>query len=345
MLHIFIVHSKITEITSKGIIEKKCIKKDDYLILSFRNYIPEATKPHSRYPFTDQGNNDIIPTWSFWKEWKKIKQIDKQISHLAYNRNFQIYIPAHTTIHSLMILSSHKLCTGFNYIEEGSISFKELPYFRKNYKVKYSIIYLIKNILSYRFRNNLRSFPFFRKDYQRVYGITKESFPKWQKKELVPISKTFQKEEYSCFSNQHIIVGELLVEIGKCTKYQYYELIQKLIFHLNSFDIKRVYFKHHPSFTWKNEINIFLSKQNIDIVVLPDNYSLEVISITSKNVNLYAVTSSTLLYAKYLSSSNPWSLAYEFDKICFNQFLPGRNRNEFDIIPNIKFLSLHNKVQ
>lgn len=320
ILQIFIVHNFITYITTRSIIEFYNFSKEDYLILTFRNFnAVDKNLNNISYPFSDYNSNELFPSKNFIKGWTQLFKFDKKVKKITTNRKFKLYLLGFANIRSFYAFKSHPKCIGYSYIEEGAVSFNKFDYFKYNYVIKYSLKYKLLNYLNFFGRINGNSFNFFYEDYLEAFCISSDAFTSWERKIVLPISNKFVSTKFETKIN-HIFVLEGLVKAGYGLKNDYFNFIDTFISYCTKNNINTVLYKHHPSIDFKDEIDNYLkNSQNVRFIKLSDKVSLEALALANKSLIFYGTISSILIYATVFGAK-AISLAPVYENIIQKKF-------------------------
>ena len=298
-LNVFLVASPILAILTKMIIDNYNIKKENILIISFRNTSLEIldyehlilkTGKYDRYMekffFDSPAGRKIL---------KKIKSFDKKFILFTGNiwreKNW---------------LVKHGLCKGHIYIEEGQgsymnhrpFSFEKLTIFKK---IKFN--WTNRVIPSSHNLGQEGEGYCYRDDAKAFIGLSENSFP------MAPKSKRFIVENFNSIKNHYKpkIIGNNIIGItSSASRHPKKEDIEDMLSKLISSLPKGSIIKPHPSFTTNNNIynefkDLFNKINNKHIRLCESNVILEIEMIYEKK-QIFGPQSSLSIYTKMLGS-------------------------------------------
>lgn len=298
MKHVFIVHSQITKLMSLAIIGDLCLSPNDVIIFTYREMNLLEGYRCEAFPFSHFPEQESFPLFRrFWKGWGKLGEIDDFISEICQDNNFLFYTP-HLYPRMLELVASHSKCSGYCFVEEGTLSLHPFP---ANIRSKiYKRSEKLKIFLNYGKRLAGEK-TFFKKDYLTAYKFSDHAFPSFPRVKKVEIVLRHQE-----FVGQEILVLDPVVEANMISIDDYLLAISKLIDLLQINETKTIYYKFHPSqLKDKSKARIealFTGIRNTSFLNLAGNVSLEEIANSNSQVNFYSITSSLLYYGRYLGA-------------------------------------------
>ncbi len=337
MKHIFLVHSNITYLASLGVILKENLNINDVIIISTSKY--ERSNP---IPIQSQLPRPIRQILFHPIDCVfSVKYIDKKISKFVDNQSFIAYIPALLHIHSVVV--THPLCKGFHFIEEGlsvyreQIDWHDVTYytgFRPRYRYRgiggfkqqiWDLSLLLRGYKLEIFKLPLLYNSYFNVYGLKFYGFSDDSFYGVRNLQRISLQDVCDGFEWQCYyknlNNVDIWLGQFsLAEKGEKKEDidRYVNAIEQgCAKRLLEQKRKKILVKFHPIedlYSKQQTLEMF-QRNGIDVEIIPDNVVLEIEFFNAKNIRLYSVNSSLLMYASFLG--------FECNSIC--RFLPNHS--------------------
>ncbi|MFN7116093.1 MAG: hypothetical protein ACK4TA_04800 [Saprospiraceae bacterium] len=312
MKHFFIVHSSITWLVSKQLMESEQLSPADCTILTDRR-MPVPPGAYHIKDITDLSLHDLK-----WREANqllqlqqqnrvRLREIDQIITSFCTNgENFQLYLPHHRDMR-YWAFTTHPRCERFFYIEEGTMSYwgtNPIPVIPQHlgwhWMVKRFILNLLYDwYLLGRAPALPRNFHTNSRKYGGAYGLSKLSFPGLPNVKLLPLPFESSPEWAHV---QHVLVFGPYVEFGELPQAVRLKVTQQLFNNFIKNGISTIYIKFHPTQLAhpKNlaqlKALIATFSDRIEFIELPQSVSLENIACSSK-ANFYLITSSVAIYA------------------------------------------------
>jgi hypothetical protein len=323
MKHVFLVHSNITLIIAKGVIENQLLDSSNVILLMTRGMVSDGT-------FNSIDGNDFfqklenINFGNFHKGWRQINKIDFFIKEKIKD-NFVIYLP-HFMHPFFQILSTSKKCVGVNVLEEG-VNCLAKSIFDNTSSIKFLLINLFFNISGIYGRKRyfrVRSFIDFPtlgiKSKPVFYSITPNAFlevDQFEKKKVNFSLTGFNNDKKNIDDNSTVFVFEAIVEQGNLSKSLFFESLHVIS---NDFIGQKIYVKFHPA---QNQDNINeiceILKSKMEIIVLHNSVVLEFEFLRCKNLHVCGYVSSLLHYARIFEHKiTSYSSLWEADKKFMN---------------------------
>lgn len=334
MKHVFFVHSHITFILSKLIINKYVLLKKDIVFIVSRNYKNEELAFYDSINFS-QIHDELSKYYikDFFKIYSYIEKIDHVIESKIDNKEFIVYLPI--VRHKLMqIIASHKNCICVNIVEEGMTSYSDYFFndidsniFKRIGKFIFNnLFFLTKERFFYIKPFELR---YFNKNISsKFYTISKLGF-NGVKEEIVYLNfKEYNKKcNYDIDNNTPILILEGAVEQGNLSIDILEEAVDQMI---SSIDYNKIYVKFHPvqSIETINLINQIFKKYNKQIIKIPKEISIELLSLDKKLI-IYGFSSSLLFYTKLFGSE---VYSYEYLLLKDYKYKKFKKQFNFDIV-------------
>lgn len=317
MKHVFCIHSNITYLAALGVICKEKLSLEDVVIVTnckFQRNTP--IKVHQILPFRKIWSH-LINVFS------PVRYIDKQIAKLVDNDIYIAYTEALFAFHDVVV--THPLCQQFHFIEEGlSVYYEEMDWqmqtanysLRACYRYKGWKGFLQKlrdiSLLARGYKLEMLGLPalynaFFNAKGIRFYGFSNESYygvKNLCRISLKQVSNSFEwHTHYENLEDIDIWIGQNNPEGDKELMDKYVDAIEKgCVRQLLNQGKKRIMVKFHPvekAYAKSQTLKMF-QQNSIEVEIIPDEVVLELELFKAKNVRLYSVSSSLLLYAAML---------------------------------------------
>ena len=305
MRHLFFIHSNITALVSKLVIQHLSLDYNDVIIScpsSFKKSFSEFKEVHNvRYEIALKEDKKL----SYYNP-TKYKRIDEYINSLVKDNKYALYLP-HIVAKDYHIIASHPNCMKINFIEEGLSSyvfqtrFKGELFYEKSILKQFSL--LIKNTLY--MNDRMRFFTpkhffdtaYFKRQKIEFFGLHHKSF-NFIKNEKITILPNFISSTFKEKSNKNYFLLDALTENNLLTTTTLIAALTSIIDKISS---KEIYIKFHPlqSNEIKEQILIIIKHHNKNAIVLPDDLVLEEeLKNTKDLLIIHGFVSSLLLYAK-----------------------------------------------
>lgn len=300
MLHIFWLHSHITFLIAKEVIDKIALNEDVLVFLSRGYTVPinferENVKLVSFpwYREISSSPHNLLVKTNINRTRRNVKKCKSLLDYYINRRRFLLYGPT-SWEYTVGLLLKHKLCEGYYYIEEGTLSY--LP---KGNKLQQNWFY--KLVAKYLFNLPYMSMLEELSHFLGVYASSSETFP-WNVKEknVVEIRPVFNY--YPNFNDleQIVIFDDLTISNSSLT-----DLADSLCDYFRENKIEKFGYKFHPITKVKPEKeNIIRERLRLfESYELPSDFVVELFLI-GKSVTIYSVNSSSslLIYAKRFGS-------------------------------------------
>lgn len=320
MKHVFCIHSNITYLAALGVICKEMLPLEDVVIVTNHDFIRDTpVKVHQIR--TCSGLRNV------WRHPMRIlftvRYIDREIAKLVGNEMYIAYTEALFAFHDVVV--THPLCSQFHFIEEGlSVYYEEMDWQMQtaNYSVRHCYRYkgwkgfLQKlrdiSLLVRGYKLEMLGLPalynaFFNAKGVRFYGFSNESY--YGVKNLYRISLKQVNESFE-WNTYYEKLEDIDIWLGQNNPQGGNELIDKYVDAIKkgcaqkllNQGRKHVMVKFHPveeAYAKRKTLEMF-QQNGIKAEVIPDEVVLELELFKAKNVRLYSVGSSILLYAGML---------------------------------------------
>ncbi|WP_214228852.1 polysialyltransferase family glycosyltransferase [Pedobacter sp. B4-66] len=323
MKNIFLVHSPITFLVSKAVIEHLGIPDEDVLMITnaFTNSDHSFKMVDiSSFYCSSTKMGTIANSIRFFN---RNKLIDSIIDGFVGSAQFNAYVPVLNYVEKIVV--THEKCANFNFIEEGLVHYfleetidsHTVAHARDSWRTSsFDLKRMIPAVLSLLrgYSPRLQSLPFSYSCYANFkdvnfFGITEEVFPlaNPSKKHVVkiPDNKGVQSAEYN-FTDSIIYIGDCCVDFYNYSCELYLRGIEQgLITYLKQNNISQIFIKFHrleSEIVKQAQRNLFV-KFNIHLVEIPNPVIMELALNKSANSILFGTYSSLLYYASIMGHS------------------------------------------
>jgi|GEM_PF-2041070 hypothetical protein len=293
MKHVFYIHSQITLLIAKLIIEQLDLNKSDVIFLLNRGIkVKDPDLAAIDVPF--ESDTKYIPqTRNIVKCFQVLNDVDSFIEEVTGYNNYACYVPQNT-IRFLELMINSKKCKFFSIMEEGAASYYKFDEINKEYGAVRGSIW---DKIGYRGRIGKKYF--YRPDYKNVFGITEESFPGYRDKILLSVD-SLRTNAQAEMDNQTILIYDDIIVSHLLNE-------SKILVGVNSFlkeynDCQVLFYKFHPMHNEdeKRKMRKEMSEQlSMRLVEIEDHVSIEVMAAQSKNLTFIVNLSSLGLYASF----------------------------------------------
>lgn len=320
MKHVFCIHSNITYLAALGVVCKEQIPLEDVVIVT--NYEFEKDAPirvHKILPYSGLRSIFRHPINALFA----VRCIDREITKLVGNEPYIAYTEALFAFHDLVV--THPLCQQFHFIEEGlSVYYEEMDWHLQTANYSLRPCYRYKGwkgflqklrdifLLIRGYKLEMLGLPalynaFFNAKGVIFYGFSNESYygvKNLCRISLKQVSDSFEwHTHYERLEDIDIWLGQNNPRGGNELIDKYIDAIQKgCVQQLLSQGKKCIMVKFHPveEIYAKQQTLKMFQRNGIEVEIIPDEVVLELELFKAKNVRLYSVNSSLLLYAAML---------------------------------------------
>jgi len=305
MKHIFYIHSYITYYVSLEVIKYEKLYPRDCVFLYGRKFhsltVPAGIKQMG-IPFTHHPNNSFAVERKFWRGWRKISEFDQFLQGLVKEQRFKLYTNQ-SGIDFIRLFMSHRQCSGFSFLEEGIASYYPLKQMNTEVSPAGRSTAFFKALLLLNFRGRLLPGKwFYDSRYDRVYGISEESFPGFPRRVLLafPFYNIYPMPSYG-----HILVLDATAEYGITSLKNMLVALEEGLAYLLKVGTDKLWVKYHPDQASSVEVKrqyeqVFARySQYLDIEELPQPVCLELVAGNEHNTEtvFYVFLSSVGIYA------------------------------------------------
>ena len=172
MRHLFLIHSHITYLVARRVVDREQLAPRRIVLLCVRGYRP----PESRFRIFDLVLYQDAPKQGAKRKrltrgrrW--LREIDQLVERAAGGERFHFYTP-HTYHRYMSAVASHASCAGFSFIEEGLASYFSRAEINAMHPPRRSIL---AGLTGYGTRVGDREF--FAPGHVKAYGLNSCAFP------------------------------------------------------------------------------------------------------------------------------------------------------------------------
>jgi hypothetical protein len=319
MKHLFVIHSHISYLLAKLVINYKKIPVNDYKFIFVRGMMPHQfdTNHSLIIPW------NVIPEYfplrkNFLKSRRSILHFDNQIIKLIENKEFVAYSFDFATRLN-QIIFTHILCKQKCLLEEGMMSYYPKEYLQDLYKETFSKIQKINKFLNY--SNRIFSSGVIHKYLDTVYCLYEDAFSGCNKVIVYDqrtIENFYASFDYNVPQYSAIVVQDAAASFHLISESEYLSKNRELFLQLNNRFNGKIYLKFHPSqkHEERDKITNIIINDKIDFSIIPDWIPLEKYIFSNQKYEFFGFFSSVLFYA-CRANKESYSIAKEI-KI-FNQ--------------------------
>ena len=171
--HVFVVHSPILGYVTEAVVAELGLPPEDIIVL--RHRVGRALEPELPYRIRDLRDDPwrttpIMRTRRLWRTWRQLRHFDEDVRVLVGDAPFHLYLP-HSWDWWHQLLSTHTLCRGLSYLEEGFAAYcADMPF--APLKPVWQLSRLQRRLLGSRIQGDV----FFSPMAGAAYGVHRESF-------------------------------------------------------------------------------------------------------------------------------------------------------------------------
>ncbi|WP_185231151.1 polysialyltransferase family glycosyltransferase [Teredinibacter franksiae] len=318
MKHIFHIHSQINVLISMLIVEVKQLNVEDVLFVCFRGVeAPSSIKftcilsnQIYLHPFNSPRN---LYKLKFFENRKYIKVVDDVVDKFIGGEDFIYYAPhCRNPIYSVFI--SHEKCRQVHYIEDGGDAYLSEKALLKKFpnRIHWSH-YCVKYIFRVFPSSMVERLPTYASMYSDIgirksicYGLDKISFRTSlsPNRKILRVPERFGKLVSYKVRAKNVFVFDALVEQNVVSIEMYAEFLDWFL--SGRYKEKEIAIKFHPfqSNEFKRLVMERFGKFGLTVEILPQSVNMELLILFSKDLVVYGVGSSLLMYALLKSREN-----------------------------------------
>lgn len=173
MQHVFLVHSAITELVARRVIEHLGLERDEALLWRYREPAPP--------PAGDVRGVFYGPpllTGGLRRIRRRVRRMDDEMRE-RFGDSFHLYVPQ-VQLPWIQVATGHPACKGYSYIEEGMASYYTADQLER--KVPRQPPTFLDHL---RYRGRLIGGGFFEPGHAAAYGMEAETFPSLDRRIVV----------------------------------------------------------------------------------------------------------------------------------------------------------------
>lgn len=249
MVHLFYVHSGLAFLCCEYTRATAQLPPEQCVFLQDRDIrLPDGPVRVVPWPEELQFHNFFFKK-KFWKNWKPIREFDRFIRKTTDNQEFWVYLPQ--TKHFIyQLFTTHPLCRGYSYYEEGSNACRPLKVLDSELPPP-SFATSVLSYLNFFGRASVYC-SFYKDGADKVYSLHDMAFPDFAQKRVVLQPRDDLIPAYQSYAGQFngalLIIFDTSVESARTTFADYSAALLEAISALQEQgDIGPVYAKLHPA--------------------------------------------------------------------------------------------------
>ncbi len=313
MKYLFYVHSNITYLIAKGIIQHESINENDCRFLIARGYQTNSKIKSLALNSEFNLDQDFEVGQNIFKLYKTINKLDSIVDGLTNNSPFELFI-FHTDKNFNHLLISHKNCISFNYMEEGLGSYISHLEIQKRKDKRKSLILNLLFWISFKGRcprkkihldlNHIK--------FNKIYASASNCYPDINKKEIISIPN-----EGSSIKLTTLLLFQPFYETNELHETEFHKIHNELFGWFIKKGFLEIHYKFHP---WQKDSKNILTtimkefSPQLRFIELGIKENVDQISINN-NINLIVINSSTAIYV-----NNPESKIFSYGNLCVKIF-------------------------
>jgi hypothetical protein len=291
--HLFIVHSHITYLVAKRVIEQEGLDVRRVAFLTARGFStgePLATVFPVAYHIVPRSRKKRR---SIAHAWRALRIIDRFLVSLTHGRRFYLYTPQ-TMEFFIQILRTSRWCAAFSFIEEGLYSYCTRAEIERIHPPTQPGL-----CERFAYRNRIRPARFFDTGHAKAYGVSPKVFPDLG--HCVVLDNVFPAASQAEAADiQNVIAFDSLSVHKRVRLESVLVALRRVLAHLRSEGATGVHYKFHPAQWGTDEVpaieSLFL-KSGIPAKRLRDDLSLESLARARPEIRYFVNLSSVGLYA------------------------------------------------
>jgi hypothetical protein len=305
MKHLFFIHSGITlEISNQVIKEEKLLPSNCIFFINRIN--PKSIQPGVTSILINEHFDtykDFNVSLFFIKPLINTIRFTSLIDHYVKGSSFKAYLPQHS-LNVLHIITNHKKCKSFSYIEEGFSSYIPI----KQHYISNKLVKKPSILTSFLFRlcfldkvpREKKFFELASPNLDFLFSLSPYCFPDSQDKRKVlsvPFKKLTTNNKVT-----HLLIIEAFVEVRIMTISEYRVCLQNILLYLKKKNINNIHYKFHPSqsIEVKTLLEVLLhSHDKVNATEINENVITENLLFTFLP-NIYHINSAVGIYASIL---------------------------------------------
>ena len=297
MRHVFLVHSAITYLVSRGVIRHLELAPDACAYVLLRNAQPDPDDP-VRARLALAASPAVSITWRLGAVWGRISAFDRQIDALTNGEEFAIYVP-HLDNAVARLLYTHRRCRQLNYIEEGTAAYMRVEWFKRPFSLREDVLRPLVG------RGRYPALGFYPSVYEQAYGLHAAAFPDLVRKTVLPLP--FRRIQVTpAPSGQLILVLDALIEFNMVSPAALRDALHTLFAHLHAQGQRQILYKYHPVQGRQPERRAFYEteifepwRDRLSLTEFTAPVALEDVALSYPTTEFAIICSSAGLYARF----------------------------------------------
>ncbi len=340
MKHLFCVQSHITYLISREIILLNKLELSDVVFVITRNYDHVELAKFKKVDLTAEHDALLFKSAlsKIWSQKSYSRIVDEKLKNVI-DEKFHLYVPLIRS-QLFQILATHKNCSIVDVIEEGTTAYASNM---MNLNVDSNIKKIVKAFINkalITFGNRMFFVSHYDLSYcsnhslSKFYCLSKRSFPgiTSDKVQIELSPSPWIENDLFQLAHDTVVVLEGSVEYKTVSLATFLKAIEIMV---NDIEASTVYIKYHPVQTTDNikKIEKIFSDNQKELIVIPIDVAFEELLIANKNLKIYGLSSSLLLYSKILGAS---SFVYEDYLFKDESYRINREQNNYNLKALIK---------
>lgn len=299
MKHLFCVHSNYTFLSAISVINKRQLKTEDIIFLTYRGF---------EMPLNDYRSIELKQSWER-KDVNYLVYLKSSIIWFLwylYNFGFKIYeayVP-NSKVYSCFLMSNISLIKKYNYLDDGMLSYREINEPYGNVRIKASlVVFFIKLIRGIKMGSK-----YYLKDTNNIFLLF-DGFNKHLKNVEITEFPLLKLNKTEINRDSFIFVIDGVFRFNPLNELDFRNIIENIKNRLIKFnDSKSFFFKLHPSYNYDLELKERMKKyittifNDFDCKELDSNFILES-EISNKNAK-FIIGLSTVGFVCYKNNTN-----------------------------------------
>ncbi len=296
MANVFVVQNNISSIVAHRVIEIRGFDKASCTMLVGRG-MKSQDENIKDLPFDYHFAHFWPRRYCFWRTWATVRQFDEWVI-INIGEPFHAFIP-NSRQFQYGLLTTHRLCRAFSYIESGTSAYFAAGEAEKNLDHPWPDP--VRVALSFRGRLPLREC-YFKDGHATAYGISDHSFPSLKRRFTIPSPFRNVKQYHDV---EHLLVCGPIADVGFVSCESYISAIGELLKELTNRGTKSLHVKYHsrqrrePRLPYLNQLEAMFEECGMVVKLLPPEVNLEDI-VASSDATVYTMGGSVALYGTLL---------------------------------------------
>lgn len=300
-LHVFLVHSHVTELVARGVTVLEALSRRDVLFLRARSF--DARTPVGRREGSRSAVFEPIRLGRGLRVLERrgrLRRLDRRLEALTGGLRYHVYVPQ-TRLRWIQALLTHPACTGFSLIEEGLASYRTRAELARMYPPDRPG--LLGRLC---YGRRIGRGEFFAPGHAKAYALTGEAFPDLPRRVVVPRPPPRAPAPRGAVGEGigTVLVFDGLSRYGTLRIESVLHGVERALDLLAERGVRRVHYKLHPAQLGSEESErveaALAHRETPRLERLPDGLALEELAARDASVRFLVNVSSVGLYAALL---------------------------------------------